>query len=337
MGKVRSTGDGHGADGRFEQLAKPWISRFVADTDRRYVSERQTPRAVNLISGIVREATSRGFDVPAPSKTLLDLVGKRRWPWPHVLVDLGNGRMASFHLAEASMSLAPPGADGKDETSDGMNRDVPDDGNTGDPEPVPLWMAERSRAFVASGVLGFVVDSDMDYTHRKSSKDSSKSLVESRLPSVFDSLVACVVRQRDMERVARMRRASLERAQRECRGEQLYTALCEEVHLYEDLRAQRAYLDRVEQRMRLHDPDGLQRGAGTIRMMRERIDARDPLLAGGAAWMRLPEPSEAEVFAYMRRGSRLSAFEEDQLTRRRPGARDVSSPSADGSVSRFFD
>lgn len=326
-----------GVQTAWDSAAAPWVSRFMEDEDRRYVSSALMSRAAALIDAIAREASSRGFVVPPPDDGLLELVRERRWPWPHAVVDMGGNRLVSFHMAEASLPVTgaqePTAAAASDPQEAGS---AVIDGETPFGE-TPLWIAQRQRAFIPSGTLTLAIDSDMRHGHQRSSRDSAKSLIESRLPALFDSLVACVVRQRDREATARLRRDSLDRAQRECHGEQLYQALCEEVRLHEDLNAQRAYLDKVEQRMLHADPDELKRNGDSIRLMRERIDARDPLLAGGMEWMHLPRPSESEVFAYMRRDSRLSAFEEDQLTRRRPGARSTF-PSYDaGYGDGFFD
>ena len=292
-----------------EAMARPWTDRFSADADRRYVSDAQVPRALGLILSIVAESAECGMRVIEPSDALFDMARERRWMWPHVVVRSADDHMFSFHLSEASRSGTAPKPRAFVASRAADAQDVPG----GVPDgfgAMPAWIVERSREFEPTGVLSVSVDNDMGSRRRRVCRDSGNSHLETRLPNLFDALAADIRFQRN-----RLRRdEECERAERqarvEVRGERLYTALCEEVRLYEALRAQREYLDRVERRLRDLGPDALREGSGDIERMRRRIDERDPLLSGGMEWTRVPDPSEMDVFEYQRRGRRLTAFEE---------------------------
>lgn len=298
-----------------------WMRRFVRDIDRRYVSDGCVDRATKLIGGIAGLASQHGFSIVAPSEPLLARTRAAKWPWPHIVIRNGEGFLLSFHLSE----LSKPGTAPKSRTLAGTPK--------GD---APLWIEERSREFEPTGVMSLRVDGDMPHSRQRSMRDTANSLMDERLPALFDSLSAeargCLARAEEDRR----REMTVDQAQRACRGERMYTALCEEVRLHDVLQSQRVYLDLVEQRLRRTDPEELRQASGDIASMRRRIDARDPLLSGGTAWMDQPEPSDVDVYEYMHRDRRPAMsgrVRRDPDRARRPPRHDAPSMGNGG----FFD
>lgn len=276
-----------------------WIERFRGDVDRRYVSEEQVERTAALIDAIARSAPERGLSVVPPSPVALDEATTAKWPWPHLMVRESGGYLFSFHVAEFSRRDTAP----KPRI---MGGSVHRDG-------VPTWIGERSREFEATGQLYVRVDGDAPRYRQKSIRDTSKSDVEQRVGMLLDMLVeAAADGHAAAEEDARFE-LTVEQAQRACRGDRLYQAFCDEVRLHGELQRQRVYLDLVERRMHGMEQDDAQRVWQDIMLMREHIDARDPLVSGGDGWMDLPDPSDVDVFRYMHHGQGPSSFDCDRM------------------------
>ncbi|WP_163197280.1 hypothetical protein [Bifidobacterium platyrrhinorum] len=297
-------GEGRGEDPGIDTSAGPWVERFKEDVDRQYVSDGQIPRATGLITAIVREALNQGFSVPDPAEPLFEKARDGRWPWPHVIVQR-DGYLLSFHLAESSRAGTAPKTRvlGARAAADGT----------------PKWIEERSREFVGTGMMVMRVDSDMVHYRQKTSRDTTNTMIEERMPSLFKALSDATSTQYRLADMERKRALTLEQAQRECRSERLYAALRREAALHADLDRERGYLDLVERRLGPEpvgadqsDMEEFRRLSDAIALMRRRIDALDPLTSGGVAWADQPEPTDADVFEYMHRNQGPAPFAWDR-------------------------
>ena len=298
-----------------------WVRRFRENIDRQYVSNSQVDRGATLLETVARMAIERRYTIAEPSTALYDEAKRSKWPWPHLIVRGVDGFMSSFHLSE----LSKPGTAPKPRTLAGVPKS--DD---------PQWIEERSREFEPTGMLSLRVNGDRPFARQRSLRDTVNSRIDERLDTLFDGLHDEIAVSHERAEADRRREVTIGQAQRECRGERLYTALCEEVQLHGMLESQRSYLDLVEQRLRRIDPDRLMDASDDIEMMRRRIDARDPLTTGGVDWLDQPEPTDLDIYEYMHRNQFGTTFDRDGSYRdrtRRPPRRTM--PSIGNG--RFFD
>ncbi|PLS27225.1 hypothetical protein [Bifidobacterium parmae] len=281
-----------------DATARSWVRLFREDVDRRYVSDDQVDRAATIIGTAARMAVERGYAVVDPSRELFDEAKRSKWPWPHLVVRDEDGFRSSFHVSELSKPGSPP----KPRTLTGVPK-----------SDAPQWLEGRSREFEPTGMLSLRVNGERPFARQRSLRDTVNSRMDERLSTLFDGLAHEIVASRERVEAGRRHEETVEQAQRACRGERLYTALCEEVRLHEDLQNQRAYLDLVEQRLRRTDPERLADASEDIELMRSRIDARDPLLSGGVDWSDQPDPTDVDVYEYMRRDRHATAFGHEDL------------------------
>lgn len=323
--------DGHGngqdggrddRDGGASSVGR-WTALFADDVDHQYVSPPRVERAMGLIDVIGREASARGLNVMDPSPGLFDRARRAKWAWPHIVVATPQGDLLSFHVSERSRN----GTESKP-------RSLADRASS---DGTPIWQAQRSTRFEPTGTMLVRVDSDIAHYRVKTSRDSDQTLVETRIPNLFDMLTEEMVRCGEVRRRAREQEEASNASRRRCHTERLYMALCDEAALHERMQSQREYLDQIERGLDERGLDvtwgrgsgrpsgdpptgsdtGVRTGADTgagerdirraIAMMREHIDAQDPLTRGGIGWANQPEPTETEVFEYSRRASRRRA------------------------------
>ena len=261
-----------------------WTRRFLEDGDTRRVSERLVPRAVRLLRRIADEGERRGYAVVRPDDIELAVDHESDMAWAHIILrkDETAYFMQIHEIAKAGMPVREPFSGGR--------------GNA----PLPMWLDERNREFVGTGMLMLEVRSENAHCHQRTCRDSGRSLIEDRLERVFDSMDLV------QDRVDRDRRckAECERRKREryaeYRSMKLLESLQRRADEYSVWLRRKEYLDALERTAARQEGMLNEPLLDDIAALRRQLEKSDPLDDPDRLGFDIPMPSDYEIEIYLR-------------------------------------